>query len=94
MNKQDPKHEDGVRRTIDAFLSTGNRESNSHTLRIAEKYDDTDVDKIKAVILKKDPGAQVKIDIDKSNVHVSSNTSPQVIAKSLRLAGYDVLEIF
>lgn len=94
MSKKDPKHEDGVRRTVDAFLSTGNRESKGHTFRVAEEYDSSDVAKIKAVILKQDPGAQVNIDIDKSNVHVVSNSSPQVIGKSLRVAGYEVLEIF
>ncbi len=94
MKKQDRQHEDGVRRTVEAFLTTGNREGKGHTLRIAEKYDIADVAQIKAVILKQDPAAQVNIDIDKSNVHIVSNSSPQVIGKSLRLAGYDVLEIF
>lgn len=94
MSKQDSKREDGVKRTVDAFLSTGNRESVGHTLRIAEKYGEGDVEKIKAAILSADPATQVSVDLEHSNVHIVSNTSPQTIAKSLSQAGYDVLEIF
>lgn len=94
MSKQDSKHEDVVKRTIDAFLSTGNREGLGHTLRIAEKYGEGDAEKIKAAILHADPATQIYLDLDHSNVHIVSKTSPQVLAKSLGRAGYEVLEIF
>lgn len=94
MSKQDSKHEDVVKRTVDAFLSTGNREGLGHTLRVAEKYGESDAQKIKDTILSADPATQVHVDLEHSNVHVVSKTSPQVFAKALSKAGYEVLEVF
>ncbi len=93
-NGRGSPRENPVQRTVDAFWATGARDSNEHTLRIPQSYDEDDFARMEAVMKKVDSNCRLRSDPDHSNIHVVSEMPLEKFVTSLSWAGYEVLEVF